>query len=88
MAEGIRRRRAALITAGVLVGLLLLALLFWVALQVTPDRVTRDLHERGLGLPPDAYEVEDVRIGGAARISLRDVALLDDRGNTSSARRR
>ncbi len=82
MAEGIRRRRAALIAAGVLVGLLLLALLFWVALQVTPDRITRDLHERGLGLPPDAYEVEDVRIGGAARISLRDVALLDDRGNT------
>ena len=79
-----RRRldRVGLLLLGLLAGIVLSALsLYWFV-----DRSrTRQVEERvqvALGLPDEAFELEDVEEDGSLRIVLRQVAFLDKAGDT------
>lgn len=79
-----RRRldRVGLLLLGLLVGILVSALgLYWFV-----DRSrTRQVEERiqvALGLPDEAFELEEVEEDGSLRIVLRQVAFMDSAGDT------
>lgn len=83
--RGRRRRRldrVGVLLLGLLAGILVSALgLFWFV-----DRSrTRQVEERvqvALGLPDEAFELEDVEEDGSLRVVLRQVAFMDKAGDT------
>ncbi|HEX2077071.1 MAG TPA: translocation/assembly module TamB domain-containing protein [Longimicrobium sp.] len=79
-----RRRldRVGLLLLGLLVGFGgVAALLFW-RLNAARTRVIADNVQVRLGLPDEAFELEEVEEDGSLRILLRRVALLDQAGDT------
>ncbi len=80
-----RRRhldRVGLLLLGLLVGFgLTAAVLFWYVDRAR-TRVVEERVQVALGLPDEAFELEEVEEDGSLRIRLRQVALLDQAGDT------
>ncbi|HEX2209578.1 MAG TPA: translocation/assembly module TamB, partial [Longimicrobium sp.] len=57
------------------------AILFWY-IDRARTRVVEEQVRVQLGLPPEAFQLEEVEEDGSLRVVLRDVALLDARGDT------
>jgi hypothetical protein len=75
--------RVGLLLLGLLAGILLSALFLWV--YVDRSRTRQVVEERvqvALGLPDEAFELEEVEEDGSLRIVLREVAFLDKAGDT------
>lgn len=80
-----RRRgldRVGLLLLGLLAGIVLSAvLLFWFVDRSRTRQVEEQVQVR-LGLPDEAFELEDIEEDGSLRILLRQVAFLDRAGDT------
>jgi hypothetical protein len=80
-----RRRldRVGLLLLGLLVGFGLTALvLFWYVNRARTRAVVEERVQVALGLPREAFELEEVEEDGSLRIMLRQVAFLDQAGDT------
>ncbi|HYR07685.1 MAG TPA: hypothetical protein VEQ60_07945, partial [Longimicrobium sp.] len=80
-----RRRldRVGVLLLGLLVGFgLTAAILFWYVNRARTRVVVEENVRVALGLPKDAFELEEVEEDGSLRILLRQVALLDESGDT------
>ena len=79
-----RRRldRVGLLVLGLLVGFVLTAASVWWYVQRSRTRVIEEQVRVRLGLPEEAFELEEVEDDGSLRILLREVALVDRAGDT------
>ncbi len=75
-------RRAGLVLAGLILGLLLVAIGLGVYLRAAQVRQAQSAISARLNLPEDVLRVEDVSAEGSLRIALRSLAVLDERGDT------
>lgn len=77
--------RAGLVLIGALGGLFVVALVLWLYLRLAQvGQVEREVAAR-LNLPPGTLELEEISDEGRLRISLRDVLLVGDAGDTVAA---
>lgn len=75
-------RRGGLVLTGALAGLFVVALVLWLYLRLAQvGGVEREVTER-LNLPPGTLELEEIGDAGRLRISMRDVVLRGDAGDT------
>ena len=77
-----RLDRVGLLVLGTLVGFVLAALFVFVYVQRARNRVIEERVRIALGLPEQAFSLEDVEPDGTLRIALRDVAFLDRNRDT------
>ncbi|HWK89538.1 MAG TPA: hypothetical protein VNP72_06065, partial [Longimicrobium sp.] len=79
-----RRRldRVDLLLLGTVVGFVAGALVLFLSIQRTRTRVVRETVNASLGLPREAFQLEEVEEDGSLRILLRQVAFLDRAGDT------
>src|SRR3712207_4522814 len=79
-----RRRldRVALLVLGVLAGFLGTFLVVYLYVNAARTRVVEERVRVALGLPEQAFKLEDVEPDGSLRILLRDVAFLDRNRDT------
>lgn len=75
-------RRAGLILGGVLMGLGGLGLGLWLYFRNAQFEALRGDLAQELGLPAEVFEIEAIPPSGLVRVSVRDVALVDERGDT------
>ncbi|HVH11788.1 MAG TPA: hypothetical protein VM759_01990, partial [Longimicrobium sp.] len=80
-----RRRgldRVGLLLLGLLAGIVASALLLYVYVDRSRTRQVEERVQVALGLPEEAFELEDVEEDGSLRVVLRRVAFLDAAGDT------
>ena len=79
-----RRRldRVGLLLLGVALGFALSLLVVYLYVNAARKRVVEDQVRVALGLPEQAFELEDIEADGSLRILLRDVVFLDKSGDT------
>lgn len=79
-----RRRldRVGLLLLGLLGGIALSALLLFVFVDRSRTRQVEERVQTRLGLPEEAFELEEVEEDGSLRVVLRQVAFLDKAGDT------
>jgi hypothetical protein len=79
-----RRRldRVGVLLLGLLVGFGLTALIIFTYINRSRTRVVEERVQVALGLPDEAFELEEVEEDGSLRILLRQVVLLDTKGDT------
>src|ERR1044072_1942648 len=79
-----RRRldRVGLLLLGVALGFALSLLVVYLYVNAARKRVVEDRVRVALGLPKEAFELEDIEADGSLRILLRDVVFLDKSGDT------
>jgi translocation and assembly module TamB len=80
-----RRRgldRVGLLLLGLLAGIALSALLLYWYVDRSRTRQVEQAVAHRLGLPPEAFELEEVEEDGSLRVVLRQVAFLDKAGDT------
>ncbi|HEU0014429.1 MAG TPA: translocation/assembly module TamB domain-containing protein [Longimicrobium sp.] len=79
-----RRRldRVALLLLGTVVGFVAGALVLYLMIQRTRTRVVKETVNASLGLPREAFALEEVEPDGSLRIVLRRVAFVDRAGDT------
>ncbi len=79
-----RRRldRVGLLLLGLLVGFGLTAVIAFWYIDRARTRVVEERVQVALGLPDEAFELEEVEEDGSLRILLRQVVLLDEAGDT------
>ncbi|HEX6748596.1 MAG TPA: translocation/assembly module TamB domain-containing protein [Longimicrobium sp.] len=77
-----RLDRVGLLLLGALAGFVVAALFVFLFVQRARTRVIEERVRITLGLPEEAFELEDVEPDGTLRIALRDVAFLDRNRDT------
>lgn len=80
-----RRRgldRVGLLLLGLLAGIVVSALLLYVYVDRSRTRQVEERVQVALGLPDEAFELEEVEEDGSLRVVLRQVAFLDRAGDT------
>lgn len=82
MGKRARARNAALLALGMLGGVAAVVLVAWLFVRTGEIAPLRVLVAERLGLPADVWTLESVSRDGVLKIALRDVAILDERGDT------
>ena len=82
MLAGTHLRRVGLLVSGVLLGLVGMLLGLWLYFRSAQMEALRGDLAQELGLPAEVFEIEAVPPSGLVRVAVRDVALLDERGDT------
>lgn len=77
-----RLDRVGVLLLGLLVGFGLTAVILFWYINRSRTRVVEERVQVALGLPDEAFELEEVEEDGSLRIVLREIALLDTRGDT------
>lgn len=80
-----RPSRAGLVLTGALGGLFVVALVLYLFLRISQVGQVEEKVEARLDLPPGTVRLDAITDEGRLRISLRDVVLLDDAGDTVAA---